>query len=36
MTVDHLATSDVDLFADDILLDPYPAFAALRDEASVL
>ena len=36
MTVDHLATSDVDLFADDILLDPYPAFAALRDEASVV
>ncbi|MHA6513475.1 cytochrome P450 [Tessaracoccus sp. Z1128] len=41
MTVDQstlreLATSDVDLFSDEILLDPYPTFAALRERAAVV
>lgn len=36
MTVDQLATSDVDIFADEILLDPYPSFAQLRALASVV
>ncbi|MBD9731221.1 cytochrome P450 [Streptomyces sp. H28] len=29
-------TSDIDLFADEVLLDPYPAYAALRDLGSVV
>jgi cytochrome P450 len=28
--------SPVDLFADDVLLDPYPVYAALRDQAPVV
>ena len=30
------ATSDVDLFADDVLIDPYPTFAALRELGAVV
>ncbi|MFD6895857.1 cytochrome P450 [Rhodococcus sp. NPDC060086] len=30
------ATSDIDLFADDVLTDPYPTFAALRDLGPVV
>ncbi|MER7796774.1 cytochrome P450 [Microbacterium sp. NPDC096154] len=30
------ATSDVDLWADDILIDPYPTFAALRELGAVV
>ena len=30
------ATAEIDLFADDILIDPYPAFAALRDLGAVV
>lgn len=30
------STSDVDLFADDVLVDPYPTFAALREQAPVV
>lgn len=29
-------TSDIDLFADDVLVDPYPAYAELRDLGSVV
>lgn len=29
-------TSDVDLFADDVLVDPYPTYALLRDLGSVV
>ena len=31
-----LATSDLDLFADEVLLDPYPSFARLREQAAVV
>ncbi|MFD6859884.1 cytochrome P450 [Rhodococcus sp. NPDC060090] len=30
------ATSDIDLFVDDVLTDPYPTFAALRDLGPVV
>ena len=30
------AVSEIDLFADDVLIDPYPAYKALRDTASVV
>ncbi len=30
------ATADIDLFADDVLIDPYPTFAALRDLGAVV
>lgn len=30
------ATSDIDLFADDVLIDPYPTYTALRDLGSVV
>lgn len=30
------ATADVDLFADDVLIDPYPTFATLRDLGAVV
>lgn len=30
------ATSDIDLFADEVLLDPYPAFSELREKAAVV
>jgi cytochrome P450 len=30
------AVSDIDLFADDILLDPYPSYRMLRDQAAVV
>jgi cytochrome P450 len=30
------ATSNVDLFADDVVIDPYPAYKALRDLAAVV
>ena len=36
MTVETLATSDIDLFADEVLADPYPYFAQLREQASVV
>ncbi|MCP8710754.1 cytochrome P450 [Streptomyces sp. AC04842] len=29
-------TSDVDLFADDVVLDPYPVFAGLREQGPVV
>lgn len=29
-------TSDIDIWADDILIDPYPTYAALRDRAAVV
>ncbi len=31
-----LATTDIDLFADKFVLDPYPTFKALRDRATVV
>jgi len=31
-----MATSDVDLFADDILVDPYPTYEVLRETAGVV
>src|SRR3954471_18444874 len=31
-----IATSDLDLFADEVLLDPYPHYAALRDLGGVV
>ena len=36
MTVETLATSDLDLFADEVLLSPYPHFAELRERAAVV
>ena len=30
------ATSDIDLFADDVLIDPYPTYAALRELGAVV
>jgi cytochrome P450 len=36
MTAETLATSTIDLFSDEVLLDPYPAFAELRGRASVV
>lgn len=36
MTVADIATSDIDLFADEVLLDPYPHFAELREQAAVV
>jgi cytochrome P450 len=36
MPVATHAASDLDLFADEILVDPYPAFALLRDLGSVV
>lgn len=30
------ATADIDLFADDILIDPYPTYATLRDLGAVV
>jgi len=30
------ATSDIDLFADDVLVNPYPTYKALRDQAAVV
>lgn len=30
------ATSDIDLFADDVVIDPYPTYKALRDQAAVV
>ena len=29
-------TSDIDIWADDILVDPYPTYAALREQAAVV
>ena len=31
-----LQTSDIDLWSDEVLLDPYPAFAELREQAAVV
>ncbi|GAA4288868.1 cytochrome P450 [Georgenia daeguensis] len=36
MTVETIATSDIDLFSDEVLADPYPYFAQLREQASVV
>ncbi|MFH5823398.1 cytochrome P450 [Georgenia sp. AZ-5] len=36
MTVETLASSNLDLFADEVLLDPYPHFAQLREQAAVV
>jgi cytochrome P450 len=30
------ATSDIDLFADSVVIDPYPTYKALRDQAAVV
>lgn len=30
------ATSEIDLFADDVVIDPYPTYKALRDQAAVV
>ncbi|SFI78909.1 MULTISPECIES: cytochrome P450 [Microbacterium] len=31
-----VAASDIDLFADDVLVDPYPTYTALREQAAVV
>ena len=31
-----IAVGDLDLFSDEVLLDPYPTYAALRDSAAVV
>lgn len=36
MTVPTQSVSDVDIFSDEVLLDPYPTFAELREQASVV
>ncbi|MBB3084344.1 cytochrome P450 [Geodermatophilus sabuli] len=36
MTVATPVSSDLDLFADEVLLDPYPYFAELREQAPVV
>ncbi|MFD1505767.1 cytochrome P450 [Georgenia yuyongxinii] len=36
MTVETIATSDIDLFTDEVLADPYPHFAKLREQAAVV
>ncbi|WP_166872660.1 cytochrome P450 [Salinibacterium sp. ZJ450] len=36
MTTETLAASDIDLFSDEVLLNPYPFFAELREQASVV
>ena len=36
MSVDTLVSSDLDLFSDEVLLDPYPSFAELREKSSVV
>ncbi|HEV7167573.1 MAG TPA: cytochrome P450 [Micrococcaceae bacterium] len=36
MTVETLATSPIDLFSDEVLLDPYPTYAALRGLGAVV
>ncbi|TCK21964.1 cytochrome P450 [Pseudonocardia endophytica] len=36
MTLTHAPQSDVDLFTDDILMDPYPAYRDLRDRGGAV
>ena len=36
MTVETSVSSKIDLFSDEVLLDPYPFFAELREQASVV
>lgn len=36
MTLQTIASSDVDLFDDDVLADPYPHFARLREQSAVV
>ncbi|GLB67965.1 cytochrome P450 [Arthrobacter mangrovi] len=36
MTVETPVSSKIDLFSDEVLLDPYPFFAELREQASVV
>lgn len=36
MTVQTIASSDVDLFDDEVLADPYPHFAKLREQGAVV
>ncbi|WP_433409441.1 cytochrome P450 [Saccharomonospora azurea] len=36
MTATSPASSDIDIFSDEVLLDPYPAFTELREQASAV
>lgn len=36
MSVRTLVSSDLDLFSDEVLLDPYPSFAELRERSAVV
>jgi len=36
MTIETSVSSKIDLFSDEVLLDPYPFFAELREQASVV
>jgi cytochrome P450 len=36
MTVDAAVSSDLDLFADEVLRNPYPSFAELREQAAAV
>ena len=36
MSTENSRTSDIDLFSDDVLLDPYPTYEALRETAGVV
>ena len=35
MTTTEIATSSIDIFSDEVLQDPYPHYAALREEHKV-
>lgn len=36
MTTTEIATSSIDIFSDEVLQDPYPHYAALREESAVV
>lgn len=36
MTVSAVAQSDIDIFSDEVLANPYPYYAALREQATVV
>lgn len=36
MTLAAVATSDIDVFSDEVLANPYPFYAALREQAAVV
>lgn len=36
MTAANVATSDIDIFSDEVLTNPYPAYARLREQATVV